>query len=333
MRGPRLSTSSVAAGGVSVETLRASRHEPHTLSNPHASACSAASWRCPGSNPGMFEKARAERGGLCLPRSSRTRSRPMRRSRARKNIIAALNDIDWSEQDRVGAHQRDRHPLHVSRCRRHRRAGRPQARYHSHPQGRRAGGHVHGRRDGDADRDGQGLQEPHRARGPDRDGARHGQRRGHRVLRAGGSRPCISASPIMPRAAGRAPSTSAGSIPIIRATSGTRRCRAWWSPAAPMGCAPSTARSAISTIPTAICLGRQARRGARLSRASGPSIPRQIALANQVMSPPEKEVTRAKRILDGLEGGRRGRQGRRPARWPDDRRGLGAHGREHRQHR
>jgi len=62
--------------------------------------------------------------------------------------------------------------------------------------------------------------------------------------------------------------------------------------------------------------------------------PSQIALANEVMSPPAAEVERARRILQALEeaqaAGRGGGPRRGATRWSLDRRSLGAHGRKRR---
>ena len=73
--------------------------------------------------------------------------------------------------------------------------------------------------------------------------------------------------------AGRGPSTSAGSTPTIPATSGMKRCPGCWSPAAHTGCAPSTVRSATSTTRMDTVWPRAV--GPRsVTRGSGPSIPR-----------------------------------------------------------
>ena len=60
--------------------------------------------------------------------------------------------------------------------------------------------------------------------------------------------------------------------------------------------------------------------------------PSQIALANEVFSPPPAEVDRARRILEALDEAAREGQGRRAARRPDDRRGVGADGAERGRH-
>ncbi len=59
----------------------------------------------------------------------------------------------------------------------------------------------------------QGAPAPDRHRGAHRDGARHGQRRGHRAVQPPRSRRCISASPTTPRASARAPTSIGGLNP------------------------------------------------------------------------------------------------------------------------
>ena len=84
--------------------------------------------------------------------------------------------------------------------------------------------------------------------------------------------------------------------------------------------------------PDGYILRGQTRRGARLRGQVGhPSLPDRPGQPGHVTAREGGHARQAR--LGGLEGGRRGRQGCGPARWPDDRRGLGAHGREHRQHR
>ena len=56
--------------------------------------------------------------------------------------------------------------------------------------------------------------------------------------------------------------------------------------------------------------------------------PSQIALANEIMSPPEKEVTRARRVLEALEEAAKQGKGGRAAGWKNDRYRLGTHGEE-----
>ena len=81
----------------------------------------------------------------------------------------------------------------------------------------------------------------------------------------------------------------------------------------------STARSATSRIPTAIVPPRGAARRSA-SRASGRSIPSQIALANEVFTPPAGRGGPGAADPRGAGRGGAGGQGRRAARRPDDRR-------------
>ena len=88
----------------------------------------------PGSNPGLFEKAAASAADIVFL-DVEDAVAPDDKEQARKNIIAGLNEINWGSQDHDGAHQRPRHPLHVSRRRRH-RGGLPAPRHDPHPEGR-----------------------------------------------------------------------------------------------------------------------------------------------------------------------------------------------------
>ena len=73
----------------------------------------------PGSKPHLFEKA-ARSAADAVFLDCEDAVAPDDKEQARKNIVAALNDIDWGQQDRDGAHQWARHPLHVPRRDRHR---------------------------------------------------------------------------------------------------------------------------------------------------------------------------------------------------------------------
>ncbi len=99
----------------------------------------------------------------------------------------------------------------------------------------------------------------------------------------------------------RARTTNIGGLnPIIPATSGMPRSPAWSSPAAPMACARSTARSAISRDPEGYMEG--ARRAAALGCEGKWAIHPSSGRAGQrgVLSPPEAEVTKARRIIEEL---------------------------------
>ena len=66
-----------------------------------------------------------------------------------------------------------------------------------------------------------------------------------------------------------------------------------------MACGRSTARSAISPIPTAIAPA--ARRAAVLGCEGKWAIhPSQVALANELFTPSDTEVTKARRILEAM---------------------------------
>ncbi len=100
----------------------------------------------PGSSPTMIAKAAEERGRLRLPRSRGCRRTARQGAGAQEHHPGAeRHRLDGRGQDRLGAHQRPRHALHVSRRRRHHGAGRLQARHHPHSEGRRSGRRLYGR--------------------------------------------------------------------------------------------------------------------------------------------------------------------------------------------
>ena len=212
----------------------------------------------------------------------------MTRMQARENVIAALNEQDWSACSvSVRINGLDTHWCYRDIVEVVERAG-AQARHDPDPQGGNAGrravrGHAarpdRGRPRARAD------QPAH----PDRDGAGHGQRRGDRAdlpRAAGGDGvrrrrlrrldpgPHHQHRRRQPRLLGahrrrrrRLPRSATG------ATSGTSRCRGWWSPAAPTGCARSTGRSATSATPRATRRPRAGRPARLRGQVGDPPLP------------------------------------------------------------
>ena len=87
---------------------------------------------------------------------------------------------------------------------------------------------------------------------------------------------------------------------ITGATCGTMPSRAWWWPPAPMACRPIDGPFGDFKDPDGF--RAQANRAAVLGCEGKWAIhPSQIALANEVNSPSEAEVTKAKRILEAME--------------------------------
>ncbi|GIT09214.1 MAG: hypothetical protein CM1200mP30_28440 [Pseudomonadota bacterium] len=79
----------------------------------------------PGSNPGMFEKAlKSETDYVFLDLEDAVATSD--KLQARKNIIEALNDIDWRRNGKndIIPDQWYRHPVYVPRCCRSCREGR-----------------------------------------------------------------------------------------------------------------------------------------------------------------------------------------------------------------
>ncbi len=96
-----------------------------------------------------------------------------------------------------------------------------------------------------------------------------------------------------------------------------------------MGCAPIDGPFGDFKDPEGYVLA--ARRDAALGIEGKWAIhPSQVALANEVFSPPPAEVDRARRILAALDDAAARGQGRSPARRADDRRRVRADGAEHR---
>ena len=157
-----------------------------------------------------------------------------------------------------------------------------------------------------------------------------------------GWRPWCSASPTTRRASGRARRTSVAPTPTTRCSpTPTRRERAnaLGRPVAlrdqPDGGGLPRRRPAPDRRPVRRLQRRRtataapARRAAALGCEGKWAIhPSQIELANEVFTPSEDEVDRARRILAGDGGRGEGGQGRRLARRPADRRRVDPHGRE-----
>ena len=91
-----------------------------------------------------------------------------------------------------------------------------------------------------------------------------------------------------------------GSATAIGATSGTSPCRGWWSHAARMACGRSTGRSATTPIPTATCPPPAVARSSA-ARASGRSIRPRSRWQTSVFTPTDEEGAHARRILAAME--------------------------------
>ena len=134
----------------------------------------------PGSNAALFEKASKSPADIVFL-DLEDAVAPDDKAQARKNIIQALNEIDWgSKTMMVRINGLDTHYMYrdvidvVEACPRLDmilipkvgvRGGRVCRRYARHP-----------------DRDGHAPHQAHRIRSADRDGARHGERRDHRAI-------------------------------------------------------------------------------------------------------------------------------------------------------
>ena len=101
----------------------------------------------PGSNPTMIEKA-AQSAADYVFLDCEDAVAPPDKEQARKNIIQALNDIDWTAAGKtvsvringLDTHYMYRDVVDIDG------AGRRQARHHPHSQGRRAGRRLHASR-------------------------------------------------------------------------------------------------------------------------------------------------------------------------------------------
>ena len=96
-----------------------------TLYPPRKQSLQRSYLAVPGSNPTMIDRAIKSAADYVFL-DCEDAVAPPEKEQARKNIIQALNDLDWKGAGKSVSrpHQRPRHALHVSRCRRHRGAGR-----------------------------------------------------------------------------------------------------------------------------------------------------------------------------------------------------------------
>ena len=128
---------------------RRSKIMSHTFTPCAASGFSDPNWRCPASDPAMIEKA-ADSAADFVFLDLEDAVAPPEKAQARRTPSQALNDIDWAAQgqDRLGPDQRARHAVHVPRRGRSDGTGGRPDRHAARPEGRRAGGSLHGRGDG-----------------------------------------------------------------------------------------------------------------------------------------------------------------------------------------
>ena len=134
---------------------------------------------------------------------------PDQKEGARKNVIQAINEIDWGTKTlSVRINGLDTHYMYrdvVDVLEQARRSARPD----HDPQGRHRRRRLRGRHAGDPGRGREGAQEADRLRADHRDRARHGQHRRDRARPPSAANRCISASPTTPPAPARAPPASA----------------------------------------------------------------------------------------------------------------------------
>ncbi len=133
----------------------------------------------PGSQPQLFEKA-AKSAADVIFLDLEDAVAPDDKEKARKNVIAAVGDIDWGRKNSLGPDQRPRHPLHVPRRRRPARTVLRTPRPHHDPQGWHRGRRLRHRYALYTDRIRQGPQEEGRLRDDHRDRARHAECPRHR---------------------------------------------------------------------------------------------------------------------------------------------------------
>ena len=255
----------------------------------------------PGSNPRLIDKAVQERGRLRLPRPARTRSRRADKEQARKNIIEALRDIDWRGAGKtvsVRINGLDTHYMYRDVVDIMEQAGDRLDTILIPKVGVPAD--VYMVEASSPDRGGEGLHEQGRHRSADRDARSAWPTSKPSPIEPAGSRRCISASRTTPRA--RRARVSIGGLnpdyPGDQWHFALSRmivaCRAY-------GLRPIDGPFGDFTDPD----GYRAGAGARprsASRASGRSIPSQIALANEVFTPTAKPKSSAhERILVALE--------------------------------
>ena len=241
----------------------------------------------PGANVRMMEKAPGL-GADVVMLDLEDAVAPDDKPQARENVIAALRELDWSgcsvslRINGLDTHYCYRDIVDVveqsGRLARHRAGAEGELR-RRHPPGRDAA---------DPDRGRDRARPPDRHLRADRDGEGDAQRRGDRRglprahggadLRRGRLRGLDAEPHRLDRRLGppvrgaHRPRARTARATCTGATSGTTRWRASRSPAAPTGCARSTAPSATSTTPRATSPPRAAPR-CSASRASGRSTP------------------------------------------------------------
>ena len=176
----------------------------------------------PGSNPTMIDRALKSAADYVFL-DCEDAVAPPEKEQARKNIIQALNDLDWKAAGKtvsVRINGLDTHYMYRDVVDIMEQAGSKLDTMLVPKVGVPADIYmvecliI-------ADRDGQGLHQPGRHRSADRDAARHGQRRGHRRRSEPARGRCISASPTTPPSTRRARWSSVALTQTIRAISGT----------------------------------------------------------------------------------------------------------------
>ena len=118
----------------------------HTNHQPVKTRLQRSELAVPGSNPSMIEKA-ADSAADYVFLDLEDAVAPLDKIAARKNIIEALNDIDWKAKGKticiringLDTHYMYRDVVEI------RRASRPALRHHPSAKGWRTGGLVHGR--------------------------------------------------------------------------------------------------------------------------------------------------------------------------------------------
>ena len=162
----------------------------HTINHLRKPRLQRSELAVPGSNPDMIAKAASSAADFIFL-DIEDAVAPPDKEQARRNIIEALNGIDWRARGKavsVRINGLDTHYMYRDVVDVMEHAG---DRLDTHPgaQGGRARRPLHGRGAGEPDRGGQGLPDPCRSRSPDRNRARHGQCRSDRGFRrtAGGA--------------------------------------------------------------------------------------------------------------------------------------------------
>ena len=281
----------------------------------------------PGSNPTMIEKA-ANSAADFVFLDIEDAVAPPDKERARKNIIQALNDIDWRAKGKtvsVRINGLDTHYMYRDVVDVMEQAGDRLDTILVPKVGVPADLYMVEAIVNQIEM-AKGFTTPGRPRSADRDRARHGQCRGHR--RRAGRLEAMHFGVADYAASNKARTVIIGGLNPdypgdqwhFALSRMTVACRAYGLRAidGPFGDFSDPGR-----------LHGGAKRAAALGIEGKWAIhPSQIELANEVFSPPERRSTRAERILEALEGSRGAGQGRRITRRQDDRRGVGDDGAE-----